>query len=165
MLRQLFYSGPSIEVLHEEYAKGGRIDGNAPIRASRELRIEAPVDRVWELLADVPAWHTWDAGVHDVHLDSTVAADARCTWANGRARMKSRFAVVDPGRELTWTGTSAGAKAVDRHVLRATDDGATRVYTQESMAGPLLVLFYSSAKLQTGMEQWLAALKTAAERR
>jgi hypothetical protein len=32
------------------------------------------------------------------------------------------------------------------------------------MAGPLLVLFYGSAKLQTGIEAWLAGLKTAAER-
>ena len=47
----------------------------------------------------------------------------------------------------------------------ATGDAATRVRCEESMAGPLLVLFYSSAKLQTGMEQWLTALKTAAEQR
>ena len=38
-----------------------------------------------------------------------------------------------------------------------------RVRSEESMAGPLLVLFCNSAKLQTGMEQWLTALKTAAE--
>jgi hypothetical protein len=86
-------------------------------------------------------------------------------WVNGRARIRSRFAVVDPGRELTWTGISTGAKAVDRHVLEATDDAATRVRSEESMAGPLLVLFYNSAKLRTGMEQWLTALKTAAEKR
>jgi hypothetical protein len=165
MLEQLFYSGPSIEVLHEEYAKKGHIDGNAPVRASREIRIEAPVERVWELLVNVPAWPTWDSGIHDVHLDSTVAADARFTWVNGRARIRSRFAVVDPGRELTWTGISSGAKAVDRHVLEATDGAVTRVRCEESMAGPLLVLFYNSAKLRTGMEQWLTALKTAAEKR
>jgi hypothetical protein len=32
------------------------------------------------------------------------------------------------------------------------------------MAGPLLVLLYSSAKLQAGLEAWLSGLKTAAER-
>ncbi|HWI02195.1 MAG TPA: SRPBCC family protein, partial [Propionibacteriaceae bacterium] len=108
MLNQLFYSGPSIDVLHEEYAKKGRIDARAPVGAAREIRIEAPVGRVWELLVNVPAWGTWDRAVHDVHLDSTVAADARFTWVNGRARIRSRFAVVDPGRELTWTGVSTG---------------------------------------------------------
>jgi hypothetical protein len=162
MLKQLFWNGPSIEVLHEEYAKNGRIDGEAPVRASHEIRVDAPVERVWELLSDVSGWGTWDPAVHDVHLDSTVAEDARFAWGNGRARIKSRFAVVDSARELTWTGVFSGAKAVDRHVLEATDDGATRIRCEESMAGPLLVLFYNSAKLQADTEQWLTTLKTAA---
>jgi hypothetical protein len=67
MLRQLFYRGPPIDVLHEEYAKKGRIDGEAPVRASAD--------------------------------------------------------------------------------------------------GPLLVLFFNSAKLRAGMQTWLTALKTAAETR
>ena len=165
MLEQLFYRAPSIDVLHEEYAKKGRIDARAPVGAAQEIRIEAPVGRVWELLVNVPAWGTRDRAVHDVHLDSTVAADAQFTRVNGHARIRSRFAVVDPGRELAWTGVSTGANAVDRHVLEATGGAATRVRSEESLAGPLLVLFYNSAKLQTGMEQWLTALKTAAEKR
>ena len=102
MLKQLFYRGPSIDVLHEEYAKKGRIDARAPVGAAREIRIEAPLGRVWELLVNVPAWGTWDRGVHDVHLDSTVAADARFTWVNGHARIRSRFA------SSTQAGSSPG---------------------------------------------------------
>jgi uncharacterized protein YndB with AHSA1/START domain len=166
MLKQLFYSGPSIEVLHEKYAKKGRIDGNAAVKASHEVRIGAPVEQVWELLSDVSGWETWYPDVHDVHLDSGVKADARFTWTNGKARIKSTFAVVDNEREITWTGVSSGAKAVDRYVLEPIDDGgATRVYCEESMAGPLLVVFFDSAKLKVGMEEWLSALKTAAEAR
>jgi uncharacterized protein YndB with AHSA1/START domain len=166
MLKQLFYSGSSIEALHEEYAKKGRIDEEAPVKASHEVRIEAAVERVWELLSDVPSWGTWYPDVHDVHLDSGVKADARFTWTNGKARIKSTFAVVDAEREITWTGVSSGAKAVDRYVLEPIDDGgATRVFCEESMAGPLLVLFFDSAKLKAGMEEWLSALKTAAESR
>ena len=166
MLNRLFYGGPSIGVLHEEYAKKGRIDAEAPVKASHEVLIEAPVERVWGLLSDAPGWGVWAPGVHDVRIDSTVTADARFAWKNGKARVRSKFAVVDAGRELTWTGVSSGAKAVHRHVLEATDDGgATRVFCEESMAGPLLVLFFDGAKLRTGMEKWLTALKTAAEKR
>ena len=100
----------------------------------------------------------------DVQLDGPVAVDTRFTWANGRSRMKSRFAVVEPGREITWTGVSSGFKAVHRHLLEGTSD-STRVRSEESMAGPLLVLLYSSAKLQAGIEAWLTGLKTAAEQR
>jgi uncharacterized protein YndB with AHSA1/START domain len=164
-MNQLLYRGPSIEALHQQYAKRERIDRQAPVTAAYEVEIDAPVQRVWELLGDPMAWPRFAPEVHDVHLDGPVAVDTRFTWANGRSRMKSRFAVVDPGREITWTGVSAGARAVHRHLLEATGAGSTRVRCEESIAGPLLVLFYSSAKLQAGMETWLNGLKAAAERR
>jgi uncharacterized protein YndB with AHSA1/START domain len=163
-MNQLLYRGPSIEVLHQRYAKRERIDSRAPVTAAHEVEIHAPVQRVWDLLADPMAWPSFAPEVHGVHLDGPVAVDTRFTWANGRSRMKSRFAVVEPGREITWTGVSSGFKAVHRHLLEATGDGATRVRSEESMAGPLLVLFYGSAKLQAGIEAWLAGLKRAAER-
>jgi uncharacterized protein YndB with AHSA1/START domain len=163
-MNQLLYRGPSIEALHQQYAKRARIDSRAPVTAAYEVEIDAPVQRVWDLLADPLAWPSFAPEVHDVHLDGPVTADTRFTWVNGRSRMKSRFAVVDPGREITWTGVSSGFKAVHRHLLDATSD-TTRVRSEESMAGPLLVLLYNSAKLQTGLKQWLTALKTAAEQR
>jgi hypothetical protein len=70
---------------------------------------------------------------------------------------------VEPGREITWTGVAAGAKAVHRNVLMSEGNGATTVTSEESMAGPLLRLFMSSTKLHAGMEEWLDALKRAAE--
>jgi len=164
-MNQLLYRGPSIEALHQQYAKRERIDSRAPVTAAYEVEIDAPVQRVWDLLADPLAWPSFAPEVHDVHLDAPAAVDTRFTWANGRSRIKSRFAVVDPGREITWTGVSSGFKAVHRHLLEATSDGATRVRSEESIAGSLLVLFYSSAKLQAGIEAWLTGLKTAAERR
>jgi uncharacterized protein YndB with AHSA1/START domain len=101
MLNGLFYSGPSIEVLHEEYARKGSIDEEASVKASREVRIEAPVERVWKLLSDPRNWVAWYQAIHDVHLDSKVEANARFDWANGKAHMRSRFAVVEANREIT----------------------------------------------------------------
>jgi uncharacterized protein YndB with AHSA1/START domain len=164
-MNQLLYRGPSIEVLHEQYAKREHVDARAPVTAAHEVGIDAPVERVWDLLSDPLAWSSFAPEVHDVHLDGPVAADTRFSWVNGRSRMKSRFAVVDRGREITWTGASAGFKAVHRHLLEATGPASTRVRSEESMAGPLLPLFFGSAKLQAGMETWLNGLKVTAERR
>ena len=98
-----------------------------------------------------------------MQLDAGVRPDARFTWVNGRAHLQSRFAVVDVGRELTWTGTSLGVKAVHRHVLEPRGDGTTRLFSEESMAGPLLVLFFSRAKLRAALEKWLRAIQTVAQ--
>jgi uncharacterized protein YndB with AHSA1/START domain len=164
-MNQLLYRGPAIQELHQQYAKQGRIDERAPVTTTYEVHINAPVQRVWELLADPPGWPSFAPDIRDVHLVAPVAVDTRFTWTNGRSRINSRFAVVHPGQELTWTGVSSGFKVVHRHLLDATSDTTTRVRCEESMAGPLLLLFFNSAKLRAGLEQWLTALKTAAEQR
>jgi len=163
-LSQLFYSGPSIETLGEEYARKERIDDQAPVQGAYQVQINAPVAEVWRLLSDAENWHTWYPDIHDVRLDSGVVPNGTFTWKNGKAKLRSTFIIVEPEREITWTGVSSGSKAVHRHVLEPTADGGTQVYSEESMAGLLLVLFYNSTKLQTGMEAWLNALKSAAEK-
>lgn len=136
-----------------------RTDAAAPIVARQEVVIDAPVDRVWQVLSHPEDWATVDPGISDVHLEGGVVEGARFTWRNGKARLSSRFAVVDPNRELTWTGTTLGAKVVHRHVLTPTDDGRTRLATEESMTGTLLVLVFSRAKLQTALEKWIGAIR------
>ena len=98
-----------------------------------------------------------------MRLDSAVAVDARFSWAIGGTRIKSVFAVVEPGRELSWTGSALWTKAIDRHVLAPTEDGATHHYLEESLAGVLVPLLFSSAKLNAQHRRWLTAFKAAAE--
>ncbi len=162
-MTKLFSGGPPLRVLHEEYAKNGRVDQGAPVTATCEVDIRAPRERVWQLLASPLGWERLGSGIRTVSLDGPVAADTAFAWTNGRARMKSRFAVVSPGQELTWTGTSMGFKAVHRHLLSDAPGGGTHLRCEESMAGPLLTLFYSEAKLRSALAEWLTALKTAAE--
>ncbi len=163
MIGRLRYRGPSLEELHEHYAKERRIDEAAPIRSEHEVRVEAPVERVWALLSDPAGWPEIDPGVRDVRLDGPVQVDARFTWRNGSTKLRSRFAVVDARSELTWTGSALGSRAVHRHVLTPEGD-ATLLHTEESMAGTLLGLFYDSRKLHAALAHWLGALKAAAER-
>ncbi|MEV4517236.1 SRPBCC family protein [Dactylosporangium sp. NPDC049525] len=159
----LFYSGPPLHVLHDEYAKRGRVDDKAPVLASTEIDIDAPIADVWRLLSDVAAWPTWNTDVGKVTLDPAVAVDAAFHWKNGPSNIRSRFAVVTPERELTWTGVSTGIRAVHRNTLEQLPAGPVRMRTEESMAAPLVGVLYPSRKLQRGLEQWLDLLKRTAE--
>jgi uncharacterized protein YndB with AHSA1/START domain len=163
-MTNLLYAGPSLETLYAEYATQGRIDTRAPVTASRDVVIAAPVATVWALLSDPHGWGRIDPAIHDVRLDAGVRPGTRFTWRNGRARIRSRFAVVDPEREITWIGVSSGAKAVHRHLLAAPDGAHTHLVSEESMAAPLLPLFFSNAKLAAALGTWLTAIKTTAER-
>jgi hypothetical protein len=164
MMTKLLYAGPGIDTLHAEYAARGRIDTRAPATASRDVVMAAPVATVWALLSDPRGWGRIDPAIHDIRLDAPVRPGTRFTWRNGRAKITSRFAVVDPEREIAWTGVSSGARAVHRHLLTAQGEHHTHLMSEESMAGPLLPLFFGSAKLAASLESWLAAIKAAAER-
>jgi hypothetical protein len=52
----LFYTGPSLRDLHEDYAKKHRIDDRAAIKGRREITVAAPSAKVWAMLSDVPHW-------------------------------------------------------------------------------------------------------------
>lgn len=160
----LFYAGPKLDVLHEEYAKKHRIDDQAGIKAVKETTIAAPVERVWQLLSDVANWdETLEPGVRDIQLANGVTVDGRFTRKKSGATMKAQFAVVEPLRELAWTGKAFGAKAVHRFVLEPVGDNETRVVTEESMAGPLFGLIFNTAKLEAVLDEALVTLKRAAE--
>ena len=97
-----------------------------------------------------------------MRLGDGVVEGGRFTWRNGKTKLTSRFAVVSPARELTWTGTALGSKVVHRHLLTPITTSQTLLVTEESMAGPLLVLLYSSAKLHASLDTWLTAIASAA---
>jgi hypothetical protein len=161
--RRLFYRGPVADVLYDDYARRGRIDDAAPVVASHEVLVDAPVNRVWVALSRPEAWPSVDPDIHAVHVDGGVVEGARFSWRNGRTRLSSRFAVVDPGRELTWTGSALGAKVVHRHVLAPAGAAGTRLYSEESMAGLMIVLLFSSTKLDAALAKWLTAIASAAQ--
>jgi hypothetical protein len=45
------------------------IDGDAPVRAHHETDINAPLDTVWQLHADVNTWPAWQTDITDAHID------------------------------------------------------------------------------------------------
>lgn len=163
MSARLFYSGPSLKTLHEDYARKSRIDDRGSIRTSYETVIEAPVDEVWAILGDPLRWDQALPAIHAVRLTSGVRPDAAFRWKNGSASMASRFAVVLPGRELTWTGSSMGFKAIHQHLLADIDGGRTRLRVNESMSGPLLPLIMSPGKLHAALTAWIDGIKRVAE--
>jgi hypothetical protein len=162
---KLFYAGPTLTELHEEYAKKGRLDEHAPVQAVDSISIAAPAAIVWQLISDMRNWPTWRSDARVTSLGA-LEVDARFRWKIRGTSIRSTFAVVDPERELAWTGVAMGwVKAIDRIRLGAAEDGRTTVTMEESMSGALLTLFYSDSKLRRGHQDMLRMLKAAAEKR
>lgn len=159
----LLYTGPSIADLHENYAKQGLLDQNAPVRSSSTVVIDAPAATVWRLLTDMHNWPAWRSDARVLELGE-MRVDAPFRWKLHSSTINAVFATITPERELAWTGVSMGCmKAVDRMLLARLGEHRTEVTMEESLAGPLLTLFFDSEKLRAGHDAMLAMLKTAAE--
>lgn len=165
LMNKLLYRGPSLQELHERYAKQGRIDPQAGSQALDSIDINAPIETVWEVVVDMAAWPTFNPLISDVRLDSTVAADANASFKVNKFPINLTFAVVEPLRELSWTGRAAWAKAIDRLWLERVSDDKTRLHLDESLSGLFVPLMTSSSQLHKQHQASLHAFKAAAEAR
>jgi hypothetical protein len=163
MIKHVFYSGPSFETLHQDYAKKGHIDENAAIKTATEMHIAAPVESVWNHLINFSAWPVIDPSFQNVQLESTVAEDAYFRFVLNNFPIRAKFAVVIPNRELTWTGLSWWFRSVDLHVLEPMETGGTRLYSAESLAGVLASPLMTGEQLKKQHEKWLIAFKHSLE--
>ncbi len=163
MFANLLYRGPSLDDLHNSYAKVGRVDPEAPVRAAHQVCVSAPPEAVWKLLCDPRGWPDVDPAIRDVTLTGVAEVDSEFRWRRGPARMRSRYAVLTPGREVTWTGTSAGVRAVHRHTMEPDGAGRTLLSSEESLAGRMVALYYPTSKLQADLVTWLDLVREAAE--
>jgi len=142
------------------------INHEAPATAEGELQIAADPQTVFSVISAVDQWPSWNPDVRSVHLEGPVEPGTVFRWKAGPSRLTSTLQVVDPPREIAWTGTTMGIKAV--HVFRfEARDGGTRANSEESWEGlvPRLSKGYSRRILATGIRNVLAALQVEAERR
>lgn len=163
MLNRLFYHGPSVETLYTDYAQKGRIDDKAGVKAFGEITVNAPIDKVWDVLIDLSAWPNFDPNFSDVRLEPTVSVGARASFKIRGFPIQGTFAVVSPNQELTWVGKSLWTKAIDRHVVGAISIDTSRLILEESLSGILVPLMYSSERLQRQHQEWLNAIKAFVE--
>jgi hypothetical protein len=148
--------------LHSNYTKQRRLDEEAALVSAASIQIEAPLEAVWAVIIAFRDWRTWAPGVEMPDL-AEIAPDISFKWRLNGVAILSTIGVVDPGRELNWTGSFLWFRAVERYVLEPSGPTRTQITLAESLAGALLPMFYSARQLQANHERWLAALKRRVE--
>jgi uncharacterized protein YndB with AHSA1/START domain len=142
------------------------INRNAPATAEAELRIDADPQTVFTVISAIDQWPSWNSDVKSVSVEGPVQPGTVFRWKAGPSSLTSVLQVVDPPREIAWTGTTMGIKAVHVFQFRASD-GGTMARSEESWEGLIASLLkgYSRKTLDKGIRSVLANLKTEAERR
>lgn len=100
--------------------------------------IEAPVERVWQVLTDIDRWSEWTDSVTSARRldEGPLQPGSRAELAQPRVP-KGFWTVteVQPGRSFDWEQTGPGVRTTARHRLEPLPDGGTRVHLAVEQAG------------------------------
>jgi uncharacterized protein YndB with AHSA1/START domain len=147
----------------DKLAAEGRIQEDAPVKATVQTLIAAPPEKVWRVLMDIPSWPKWQPDISAVSIQGAPTAGQSFSWTLGGTSIQSTLRRVEPQRSICWTGRVWHIRAIHCWNLSAGPDGGTVVNMQESMDGWLISRLYPSDQLRDGNRRWLARLKQAAE--
>jgi hypothetical protein len=140
-------------------------DRGAPVFSEGQIEVSASPEALWDVLADVEKWPTWNPDVDSVTLSGPVAKGTSFRWKAGPTRLVSTLQLVDRPRALGWTGRTMGVRAIHLWRFEPRPGGAV-ASMQESFDGAVAKLFRNrlQRQLDETTAKGLQALKAAAER-
>lgn len=139
---------------------------NAPAFSEGRIEVDASPEQLWDLLADLERWPSWNPDVRSITVEGPIAEGTVFRWKAGPGTIRSTLRRVERPSALGWTGRTFGIDAI--HVWRFEPQGATTlVAMEESFDGLVARLFRGrlQKQLDDSTKSGLANLKASAERR
>lgn len=139
---------------------------NAPALAHKEVVVDAPIEKVWELLSNLKSWDLWNPSVKDLQIDGPLKPGLHFHWTSSLVSVEAQIEEILPPYRLSWTGRGLASNAFYVWKLAETEDGKTLVRAEESFEGALPQFFKrtSGIVLDIKLESWVVHLKDAAEK-
>lgn len=135
-----------------------------------EIEIDAPPERVWEVLTDFDAYPEWNPFIRSIEGDPEVGSRLRVRIEPPGSRgmtFKPTVQAAEPARELRWLGRLFVPGLMDgehRLALEPLDGGRSRFIQSERFSGVLVgLLGRMLAATEQGFKQMNEALKRRAE--
>jgi hypothetical protein len=142
------------------------INQEAPVVGASEIEIAAAPEKVWEVLAAIDRWPSWNPDIKSMAMQGDLAEGSTFRWKAGRATITSTIRRIEPPRLIAWTGKTFGLNAI--HVYRLEPrNGKTFVRTEESFEGIAARVMRGSLQktLDHTLADGLRYLKAEAEKR
>lgn len=141
-----------------------QINQNAPVKAAKQIYIQAKPEQVWNILTEINNWVKWNTKITKAAIGQKPEAGTPFSWTVNGARIKSILHTVEKNRAFGWSGTTFGGSAIHNWYLEP-KDGGTLVKVEESMQGWLIRLFKNKMNkdLANDMQFWLEMLKKESE--
>jgi uncharacterized membrane protein len=142
------------------------IDTKAPLKAKKDIVIDAPVSHVWMVQSDIRNWPKWQKDVSYAELRGKLAKGTVFTWKAMGMNITSELQEVVENKIIGWSGKSIGMSAI--HVWKFEKQGnKTRVITEESLSGwfPMIIKLFKPDFLEQSLIKALETLKDQAEKK
>ena len=107
---------------------------------THQVVIDAPVERVWAVYADVEHWADWTASIRSVELldGASLVLGAKAKIRQPKLPVATwEVTALAEGRSWTWVATGPGARTTADHAMTPQADGTTLVETRLTQEGPL----------------------------
>ncbi|MCV7258874.1 SRPBCC family protein [Mycobacterium shimoidei] len=137
------------------------------MRYVREETVNAPAERVWQLLADVERWPDWTESMREIkRLDDgplAVGSQARVTQPIGPPTVWT-VTELEPLRNFTWVARRPGLSFEAVHLIEDTG-GQVRTRLEFAASGPMawLARLIGGSRVRSYVDMESAGLKRAAE--
>ena len=126
------------------------------------IQINAPINRVYSIIADINDWYKWLEGVSEVHIIGNAEEGKAFIWKAKGYKIKSKIHTVLLNSNIGWTGKMWWIRAIHNWHFESTPAGGTKVITEESFAGFCSTLLQNS--LKKDMRSDLVCLKKESEK-
>ncbi len=141
------------------------IDAKAPLKAKKDIVVDAPINHVWIVQSDIKNWPKWQKEVSYVNVQGELAKGTVFTWKAMGMSITSELQEVIENKIIGWSGKSIGMSAI--HIWKFEKQGnKTVVTTEESLSGwlPKVIKIFKPDFLERSLLKALQTLKHQAEK-
>ncbi|MBB6272477.1 putative membrane protein [Pedobacter cryoconitis] len=152
--------------MSSSYKMTRTIHTDAPVINQLQITIDAPVETVWKVFADVDNWSQWQKEIPESKINGPFKTGASFDWKTHGLTIHSTFHTVNTNSEIGWSGPALGSFAIHNwHFIR--QGNHTVVKVEESMEGWLVWLLKDNFQTvnRGSLIYWLNALKIASEKK
>jgi uncharacterized membrane protein len=89
--------------------------------------IDAPPERVWNVMIDVERWHEWTRSITSIHKlqNGPLAVGDRALVRQPKLRPATwTVTQLIPGRKFIWESRNPGVRVIGHHMVEPRDDGS-----------------------------------------
>lgn len=142
------------------------INAKAPVVARCDVVIDAPLQRVWQLLTDISSWPDWQPDITAAASGRPLRTADTFRWTTAGLDIESTVYLLESPRRIIWGGTVHEITGIHLWTFDVVGS-AVHVHTGQSWDGdPVLAdVEGTRAALRESLATWLGHLKRAAENR